>query len=256
MKERRWDAPEPFYRWVAPVVDRVVGAWVRLAIQGAEHLPQDGPVLLVANHVSVIDPIGLAVAGYRMGRRLRFLALATLFAAPVQGWLLRVTRMIPVHRGGGVERMVADALPALAQGQAVLVYPEGRIVRPGEPSVARPGVGLLALRSGVTVVPVATWGLGPGQGTGLPGRGLRGRGLRRRAGISLGAPVDLTAWAGRMDRTAQIEAATALLDAVHALTPAARRVAHGSAGPGGTGAEQHHALDDAGDGWAGSAGLH
>jgi 1-acyl-sn-glycerol-3-phosphate acyltransferase len=95
-------------------------------------------VVLAANHVSFLDPLVLALALYDCGRRkVRFLALADLFDQPLVGWVLRGTRMIPVARGRGVDRMAEDAGAALEAGQAVLVYPEGTIVPPGQ--TAQPG---------------------------------------------------------------------------------------------------------------------
>lgn len=85
--------------------------------------------------------------------------LANLFDHPLVGWVLRGTRMIPVTRGRGAARMADDACAALDAGQAVLVYPEGTIVPPGQTRPARPGAGLVALRTSVPVLPIASRGV-------------------------------------------------------------------------------------------------
>jgi 1-acyl-sn-glycerol-3-phosphate acyltransferase len=133
----------------------MAGRWRR-----PERIPERGGALLAANHVSFLDPVVLAVALYDCGlRKVRFVALADLFDHPLVGWVLHGTRMIPVARGRGVERMAEEACAALEAGQAVLVYPEGTIVPPGQTRPARPGTGLVALRTSVPVLPIASHGV-------------------------------------------------------------------------------------------------
>jgi 1-acyl-sn-glycerol-3-phosphate acyltransferase len=207
-----WERPEPLYPVLAPVIDLFARVVLDLRVVGGDRLPRRGPVLLVANHVSWLDPPALFVVAHRLGRRLRFVALSTLFDVPVVGWLLRRGRMIAVARGSGADAMVRVASHALAAGQALLVYPEGTIPRPGSPVGGRPGAGLLALTIDAPVIPLASAGLE---------RGRRWWMLRRPAVVVFGDPLDLTRWRGRVDRRAQLEASAALLDAVRALLPVA-----------------------------------
>jgi 1-acyl-sn-glycerol-3-phosphate acyltransferase len=210
---RRWRRPERFYDLLAPLARLLVWLLADLRVVGAERIPAHGGVLLAANHVSFLDPLVLAVALYDCGRRkVRFLALADLFDQPLVGWVLRGTRMIPVARGRGAARMAEDAGAALAAGQAVLVYPEGTIVPPGQTRPARPGAGLMALRASVPVLPIASQGVERRRRRHLPR-------LRRRVTVVVGPPVDLSSWAGRLDRQAQLEASAALLASVQALRP-------------------------------------
>ena len=208
---RRWRRPERFYDLLAPLARLLVGLLADLRVVGAERVPAHGGVLLAANHVSFLDPLVLALALYDCGRRkLRFLALAELFDQPLLGWVLRGTRMIPVARGRGAARMADDACAALDAGQAVLVYPEGTIVPPGQRRPARPGAGLVALRASVPVLPIASRGVERPRRRRLPR-------LRRRVTVVVGPPVDLSPWHGRLDRQAQLEASAALLASVQAL---------------------------------------
>ena len=208
---RRWRRPERFYDLLAPLARLLVGLLADLRVVGAERVPAHGGVLLAANHVSFLDPLVLALALYDCGRRkLRFLALAELFDQPLLGWVLRGTRMIPVARGRGAARLADDACAALDAGQAVLVYPEGTIVPPGQRRPARPGAGLVALRASVPVLPIASRGVERPRRRRLPR-------LRRRVTVVVGPPVDLSPWHGRLDRQAQLEASAALLASVQAL---------------------------------------
>jgi 1-acyl-sn-glycerol-3-phosphate acyltransferase len=206
-----WQRPERLYDLLAPLARLVVWVLADLRVVGAERIPTHGGVLLAANHVSFLDPLVLALALYDCGhRKVRFLALADLFDRPLVGWVLRGTRMIPVARGRGAERLAEDACAALEAGQAVLVYPEGTIVPPGQSRPARPGAGLVALRASVPVLPIASCGV-------ERRRRRRLAPLRRPVSVVIGPPVDLSPWHGRLDRQAQLEASAALLTSVQAL---------------------------------------
>lgn len=217
---QRWRGPEPWFARVARVLAALVWLLADVRVVHPERLPRTGPVVLAANHVSKLDPPVIGIAVYRLRGRVRFLAVEELFHTPVLGWALRTTRMIPVRRGEGPERMVAEAVAALRADQAMIVYPEGTIPAPGEVLPGRPGAGLLALkahRMGVPVVPMASWGLDH------RGQGRVPRLLRRRATVTFGPPVDLSAWAERDDREAQLQASAAVLAAVRCLLPDAER---------------------------------
>lgn len=217
--------PDPWFDRVARVLRVLVWFLADVRVLHAERLPRHGPVVVAANHVCRRDPLVVGVVVSRLRGRVRFLAVEGLFDVPFVGRVLRATRMIPVRRGGGAERMVADARWALAAGEAIVVYPEGTIPEPGDTLVGRPGAGLLALEAAVwqaPVIPVASWGLDH------TGRSLLRRLGRRRATVVVGTPVDVSAWAGRRDRGAQLEVSAAMLDAVRALLPEAERATRGA----------------------------
>jgi 1-acyl-sn-glycerol-3-phosphate acyltransferase len=128
---------------------------------GQEFVPASGGVIIAANHLSWIDPFTLAHFVYGAGRIPRFMAKESLFRMPVVGWIVRGADQIPVHRG---ERdgaaALSDAVEALRDGEAVLIYPEGTITRDPDwwPMTAKTGVARLALMSGAPIIPVAQWG--------------------------------------------------------------------------------------------------
>jgi 1-acyl-sn-glycerol-3-phosphate acyltransferase len=116
--------------------------WGRLHVEGRERVPEEGPVLVVPNHDSQWDPVMVGVA-LRRRRLLRFLARANLFGMPVVGRLLRGMRQIPIERGAGDRQALGAAEEALNSGEAVCIFPEGKLSN-GEQLRARSGVGWLA----------------------------------------------------------------------------------------------------------------
>jgi 1-acyl-sn-glycerol-3-phosphate acyltransferase len=124
-------------------------------------LPEHGGVVVVANHVSHVDPVTFAHFMWDHGRLPRFLAKAALFDIRVLGWLLRDMGQIPVHRETSDASVAfSSAVRAVEQGKAVIVYPEGTLTRDPDlwPMVGRTGAARIALRTGAPVVPVAQWG--------------------------------------------------------------------------------------------------
>ena len=128
---------------------------------GQRAIPPTGGVIIAANHLSWVDPFTLGHFVYKAGRIPRFMAKESLFRLPVVGWICAGRDQIPVHRG---ERdgaaALSDAVEALRDGEAVLIYPEGTITKDPDwwPMQAKTGVARLALMSGAPIVPVAQWG--------------------------------------------------------------------------------------------------
>lgn len=122
-----------------------------LRYSGAENIPPSGGVLLAANHKSYLDP---PVVGAGLSRELRYFAKRQLFEIPILGAIIRDCGGFPVDREAFDRRAVSTALQIVRSGGALLVFPEGTRIRKrglGEP---REGIALLALESGVPVVPV------------------------------------------------------------------------------------------------------
>lgn len=155
-QHRRW------FTFVANIVKPFLYALTRHEWRGFDQVPRQGGVLVVANHVTVIDPFTLAHACYDGARRLpRFLAKSELFTVPVAGALLRKAGQIPVYRRSReAANSLRDAETALGAGELVIIYPEGTCTRDpdGWPMASKTGVARLALATDAPVIPVAHWG--------------------------------------------------------------------------------------------------
>src|SRR5690625_2834253 len=128
--------------------------------QGQENLPDSG-MILVANHISVMDPLYVAHMVYSSGRIPHFLAKKELFEAPVIGKALTGLKQIPVDRAGRSIDSLAMAEEVLAKQGVLIIYPEGTTTKDPElwPMVGRLGMIRLALSTGAPVIPVGQWGV-------------------------------------------------------------------------------------------------
>jgi 1-acyl-sn-glycerol-3-phosphate acyltransferase len=113
-----------------------------MQVQGIDCVPERGALLVVPNHDSQWDPVLLGVA-LRKRRPLRFLARANLWRIFGLKPILNALRQIPIERGAGDAQALDRAVEVLSQGEAVCVFPEGKLSR-GERLAARSGVGRLA----------------------------------------------------------------------------------------------------------------
>jgi 1-acyl-sn-glycerol-3-phosphate acyltransferase len=186
------------YSFLKPVAVAFMRLLFRVEGRGTEHVPAEGPVLIVANHSSVLDP---PLVGGMCPRQLTFLAKAELFRIPGFGGLIHRLGARPLRREGADPSALRTARRVLAEGKALLVFPEGTRGEEGRLREAKPGAALLAVQSGATVVPVYV----SGSGRAWP----RGRRLPRPAKVvvTFGAPLRFQRATGA-DRKVQYETAS------------------------------------------------
>lgn len=170
-------------------------AFTRRDWRGREHIPATGGVLLVANHISYLDPMTLAHFVYDAGRLPRFLAKDSVFRLPVAGRIVRGAGQIPVQRyTQNAAKALQPATEALRRGECVVIYPEGTVTRDpmSWPMRAHTGLARLAIDTGAPVIPIGQWGVHE-----MLGLDKRPHLLPRHTVHMLaGPPVDLAAYAG------------------------------------------------------------
>jgi 1-acyl-sn-glycerol-3-phosphate acyltransferase len=191
-----------FLRWLAIPF---FGGVYRCRVHGAENLPQTGPVMVIMTHKAFWDPV---IAGMIFDRPLRFMAKKELFVHGAAARFISSLGAFPIDRGAGDRAALTAALDMLERGEMLLMFPEGHRQRYHGVGDFLPGVGMIALRSGAPVVPLALDGtqdmLRDGK-LGLPA--LRGL---------VGPPVDLSDITNRNSKAYQ-EAAQRMHDAVAEL---------------------------------------
>ena len=132
----------PMYRAAMAATSPVVRLWGRLEVEGLEHVPAHGPVLVIGNHDSNWDPVAIGIAGLPR-RQIRALAKSTLWKTKPLAFVMNGMGQIPVRRGQNDAHALDTAIAELAAGACIGVFPEGTISR-GTYLRPRSGAGRLA----------------------------------------------------------------------------------------------------------------
>ena len=180
-------------------------AIARVKVTGLDDLPQEGPLIIAANHASNVDPPMLGGwLGPALGRRPTFLAKESLFGGPL-GLLIRSLGAEPVKAGGNDIGAYRTAKGILDQGGVVAILPEGTRSFDGVLADPKPVVSMLATRTGTPVLPVGLSGTDD-----LMAREQTFPHIGARVTMRVGRPFRLTLAEGT-DRRAALEAADAEL---------------------------------------------
>ncbi|UGS37895.1 lysophospholipid acyltransferase family protein [Capillimicrobium parvum] len=146
----------PFLYWIVRgLFQPFFHLYFRMSRIGREHVPQEGAMIIAANHRSFLDPF---VIGTLVRRPVYFVAKKELFRKPLTAWFLNSLGAFPIDRGNGDGDAMAAAREILDRGDVVVIFPEGTRTRPGALGSPKRGVGRLALESGAPVLPVAVMG--------------------------------------------------------------------------------------------------
>ena len=202
---------KPIYR-VGHTLSRLIMQTIfRAEAFNVDLVPKEGPFLLACNHASFLDPF---LAACFINRDIYFFARKSLFKPGFSKWILEKFNAIPVDRDSGDIGAFKKVLELLNQGQGVLVFPEGTRTEDGTFQTAKKGVGMMACRAQVPVVPAHivgsfdVWGRGNKQP----------RLILDRMNVIFGQPLNPVDYdLGKQDPNRYQYAADKILDAISAL---------------------------------------
>ncbi len=144
-----------FYNFANLAVGLLLRLLTRCRVEGIEHIPPSGPLLIVANHLNLVDP---PMLGALLPRRIVFMAKEELFGVPIIGRVITWYGAFAVKRGSADRQALRTAVAVLQNGNAVGMFPEGTRSKSGRMAAAHPGAALLAILASAPILPVAITG--------------------------------------------------------------------------------------------------
>lgn len=156
-RKRAAEPPDARTYALARILGKVVfGVCTGEQVIGLENVPREGPLLVVANHLSYLEPPLIATA---IARRITFLAGHELYEIGWLSWVLRTLGALPVRRGGARDLdAIRAAVELLKRGEAVAIFPEGGIAEQPALKRAKPGLSLLAYHARAPILPIGISG--------------------------------------------------------------------------------------------------
>ena len=124
--------------------------YLSFKVVGRENVPKEGAFIFVSNHSSYFDPILL---GTSIHRSLYYMARENLFWKPFFAWIMRQVHAFPVKRDSGDLGALKQAIAILKDGKPLVMFPEGTRSKDKRLRGAKPGVGFIAAKAGVPIVP-------------------------------------------------------------------------------------------------------
>ena len=185
-------------------------------VKGRENVPLNGPLIVIANHVHLIDPFLLA---FSFPRRIYFMAKEELFRYPFLRSLLRWSGVFPVHRKGmekEKQKALRNAKDVLGRGSILGMFPEGRRSHDGKLEMGKTGSIVVAAQANVSLLPVGIVGTDKIKGISW---------LWKRPGIviNIGEPFKLPPPEGKLNRSQRRSLTDLIMRRIAALLPAEYR---------------------------------
>jgi 1-acyl-sn-glycerol-3-phosphate acyltransferase len=200
----------PWFYYVAKgILIGLFKLFTRRQVRGRENVPGEGPVLVVANHLNFNDP---PLLGVSLNRTVIFMAKEELFRSPVIAYFVRGLGSFPVHRGKLDREALRSSQGVLADGLALVMFPEATRSRDARLQPAFPGSALIAYRCGVPVLPVGIIG----------SEQLRERFWlfrRPRITVNIGQPFSLPPVEGKLTREKLAEYTELIMRRIAELLP-------------------------------------
>jgi 1-acyl-sn-glycerol-3-phosphate acyltransferase len=210
-------------RWLYYIGKLIVGAFFRLfsrwRVEGKENVPPKGAVLVVSNHLNFNDP---PLLGVSLGRRVSFMAKEELFRFRPLAWFLGSLGAFPVHRGKLDRRAIRQSEKVLAEGEALVMFPEATRSPKAQLQRAFPGSALIASRRAVPILPVGIFGT----------ERLKGLWLFRRPRITvnIGPTFSLPGAGSKLTRDELAEHTELIMRRIAELLPPKYRGVYGNGG--------------------------
>lgn len=200
----------PWFYYVARVIVRgLLKLLTRCRVKGRENIPGHGPLLVAANHLSLADP---PLLGVNLRRKVMFMAKKELFRFRVIAYFIASFGAFPVDRKQLNRQALRQARQILADGLALVMFPEGTRSHSGRLRPAFSGPALIAIRSGAPILPVGIIGT----------EKIRGAGwlLRRpRITVNIGQPFYLPAVTSRLTKARLTELTNVIMGHIAELLP-------------------------------------
>lgn len=176
-------SPRRIYRWAHRLTYLFCKVMGHIETQGVENIPREGGVLLVSNHISLLDPV---IVGSAANREINFMARSNVFNVPFLGRLISIFNAYPVNRGKPDLGALRRTISLLKTGNAVLIFPEGTRSFDGKLGKAHDGACFIAHRANVPTVPVFHRGAEK-----MMPRGSK-RIRRAKLSVTYGKPIDFS----------------------------------------------------------------
>ena len=200
----------PWFYYVARVIVRVLlKLLTRCQVKGRENIPSQGPLLIIANHLSLADP---PLLGVSLGRKVIFMAKKELFRFRLIGYFIGSLGAFSVHRGQLDRKAMRQAYQVLADGLTLVMFPEGTRSRSGRLRPAFPGPALIAMRSGAPILPVGIIGT-------EKIRGVTWLLRRPRITVNIGSPFYLPPVSSRLTKAELAELTNSIMGHIAELLP-------------------------------------
>ncbi len=201
----------PWFYYVTRAIVRVLlKLLTHCQVKGGENIPSQGPLLIVANHLSLADPPLLNVS---LSRKVIFMAKKELFRFRIIGYFIGGLGAFPVHRGQLDKRALRQAYQVLTDGLALVTFPEGTRSLTGRLRPAFSGPALIAVRSGAPILPVGIIGT-------EKIRGVTWWLLRRpQITVNIGHPFYLSPVSSRLTKAELTELTNSIMGHIAELLP-------------------------------------
>jgi 1-acyl-sn-glycerol-3-phosphate acyltransferase len=206
--------------WLYCIGKVIVGAFfrlfARLQVKGKENVPRQGALMVVSNHLNFNDP---PLLGAILGRQVVFMAKEELFRSRFLAYFLGSLGSFPVHRGRLDRKAIRQSARVLAEGRALVMFPEATRSKNAQLQSAFPGSALIASRQAVPILPVGISGT----------ERLKGLGLFRRPRITvnIGKPFSLPKAGSKLTKDELAEQTELIMRCIAELLPPEYRGVYG-----------------------------